>query len=520
MNKSSRTSNVIKNVIGGVGGHIFTSIFMFICRTYFIKLLGATYLGVNGLFSNILSMLSLAELGIGPAIVFSMYKPIANNDEVHIAKLMNFYKNAYRIVAFVVAAIGLALVPFLDYLIKDAPEAINLKFIFILILSNTVISYFYAYKGSMLNADQKSYVIVIFRNIFSVVQNIAQIVVLIITGNFIVYLITQMLTTFLGNIVQAKYVNKKYPFLVTYKNEKIDKGERADIMKRVRGMMMHKIGGFVLNSTDNMIISKVVGIISVGIYSNYLMIINLIKNFISQISGSLSASVGNLIASESEEKSYSVFNSVFFVHFWIYSVCTICFWVLFQPFIELWIGKKYLLDSLTLFLVLINFYCVGIQNCINTFTNATGLFWESRYKPIAECVINLGVSIILAKKIGIAGIFLGTLASYVCTFWINPILVFKKQFKKSVAIYFLKFTMYLLITLIIAFGLGFVCNMILPKATIISIVLRVLICAVVPNALYIALFFKTPEFKYCCGLFKNIIEKIIRRGSKNGNVQR
>lgn len=508
MNKNSRTINVIRNAIGGIGGQLFTSIFMFICRTYFIELLGATYLGINGLFSNILSMLSLAELGIGPAIVFSMYKPIANNDEVHVAKLMNFYKYAYRIVAIVVAVIGICLLPFLELLIKDAPDVENLKLIFILILSNTVISYFYAYKGSMLNADQKAYVTVIFRNIFAVVQNVAQIIVLIATGNFIAYLVTQMITTFLGNIVQAWYVDKKYPFLVKYKSEKIDRKERKDIMKRVRGMMMHKMGGFVLNSTDNLIISKFVGVVAVGIYSNYLMIINLIKTVVFQISGSLSASIGNLIASESEEKSYTVFNSVLLVYFWMYSFCTVCFWVMFQPFIEWWIGSEYLLGGATLLLVLINFYFTGIQECVNTFTNATGLFWETRHKPVFECAINLIVSIVMAHKIGIAGVFLGTLASYICTFWINPILIFKKQFKRSSAVYFAKFFMYFAITIVTALVLGDACNHIFDKVSLLTILIRAVICVVIPNILYLALFFKTKEFKY----FYNLIKKTIKRG--------
>ena len=507
MNQNSRTTNVIRNIIGGVGGQIFTSILMFVCRTYFIKLLGAAYLGVNGLFSNILSMLSLAELGIGPAIVFSMYKPIADNDELHIAKLMNFYKSAYRIVACVVAVIGLVLLPFLNYLIKDTGGVENLRLIFILILSNTVISYFYAYKGSMLNADQKSYITVIFRNIFAVIQNIAQIIVLIITGNFILYLIVQIITTFLGNFIQAIYVDKKYPFLVKYKNEKIDKDERKSIMKRVQGMMMHKIGGFVLNSTDNLVLSKFVGLVAVGVYSNYLMIINLVKTYVSFFSSSISASVGNLIAKETKEKRYEVFNSIFLVYFWIYALCFIAFWVLFKPFMTWWLGSDYLLGSATLFVVLLNFYCYGIQECINTFTNATGMFWETRHKPIAECIINLGVSIFLASKIGILGVFIGTMASYVCTFWINPIVIYKKQFNKNVIVYFARYALYVIIACGTALGLEWLCSQLMPKPDLLTIVLRCLICAIVPNKLFCAIFFKTKEFRYCKGQFKNIIKK-------------
>ncbi len=511
MNQNSRTSNVIRNVIGGVGGQLFTSILAFVCRTFFIKLLSAEYLGVNGLFANILSLLSLAELGIGPAIVFSMYKPIKDNNEEQVAKLMNFYKKAYMIIALVVTVCGLALIPFLPYLIKDTSNIENLSIIFVLILSNTAVSYLLAYKGSMLNADQKAYVCVIFRNVFAVVQNVAQILVLVWTKNFLLYLGVQIVTTFLGNLTQAIYVNKKYPFLVKYKKSKIDKTEQKGIMKNVRGMMLHKVGGFVLNGTDNIIISKFVGIVTVGIYSNYLMIINMIKGFVTQFTGASSASVGNLIASETPEKSYKVFNSMFFVYTWVYSFCFTCFWVIFQPFISLWLGGDYLIDELTLFIVLINFLLNGMQECINTFTSATGLFWETRNKPILECVINIGVSILLAHFIGLPGVFIGTLVSFISTFWINPVLVFKKQFNKSVIRYFIRMILYVLLTVAIALGLNFACGLFLVKTSFLNVIIRIAFCLVVPNALWALIFFRTEEFGYLKLLAKNVFKKFRRK---------
>lgn len=516
MNQNSRTSNVMRNIIGGVGGQIFTSILSFVCRTFFITYLGVTYLGVNGLFANILSLLSLAELGIGPAIVFSMYKPIKDNDEIHVAKLMNFYKKAYRLIALIVLLLGLALIPFLPYLIKDTSGIENLTLIYVLILANTSVSYLFAYKGSMLNADQKAYVCVIFRNIFAVVQNVAQILILIWTGSFLLYLVIQIITTFLANVVQAIYVDKKYPFLVTHKKERIDKLEQKGIMKNVKGMMLHKVGGFVLNSTDNLIISKFVGIIAVGIYSNYLMIINMIKTYVSQVTGSTSASVGNLIASESTEKSYKVFNSMFFVYAWIYAFCFVCFYVIFQPFISLWLGGEYLLDELTLFIVLLNFLLVGMQECINTFTNATGLFWDTRFKPIFECLINIVVSILLAHFIGLPGVFIGTFASFILTFWINPRVVFKKQFKKSVVRYFLRFFLYVMLAVGVGIGLNYVCGLFAVENLLINVLIRLGLCILVPNLLWVILFFKTEEFRY----FSSIIKNLIKNLQKKKNVKK
>ena len=512
MNQNSRTTNVVRNIVGGVGAQLFTTILSFVCRTVFIKLLGAMYLGVNGLFSNILSMLSLAELGIGTAIVFSMYKPIARNDQLHIARLMNFYKTAYRIIAVVVAACGLALTPFLNVLIKeDTSQIENLRLIFVLILSNTVVSYLLAYKGAMLIADQKRYVTIIIKNIFAVIQNVFQILILLITHNFIAYLIVQLITTFVANLVQAIYVNKKYPFLVQYKSEKIDTGERKIILKNVRGMMMHKIGGFVLNGTDNIIISSFVGVVSVGIYSNYLMIINIIKSYVSQITGATTASVGNLIAKETKERSYAVFKDLFFAYNLVFTFCFVSFYVIFQPFIEWWIGKDYLLEEHVVFVVLLNFYLNGMQECINTFTNATGLFWETRHKPILECIINLGVSIWLARYIGLLGVFIGTLASFVATFWINPVLVYKKQFSESSIHYFIRFILYTGVAIGSAVGLKHIMDVLFPQATLLFIIIRALFCIVIPPVVLTLIFGRTEEYAYSKSLIKKFISSIFLR---------
>lgn len=507
MNQNSRTQNVVRNMIGGVGGQVFTSILQFICRTIFIRLLGATYLGVNGLFANILSMLSLAELGIGPAIVFSMYKPIAENDEIQISKLMNFYKQAYRIVAGAVLVIGLCLTPFLDFFIKDTQGIEDLQLIFLLILGNTVVSYLFAYKGSMFNADQKAYVVVIIRNIFSVVQNVAQILVLLITKNFLLYLVVQIITTFLGNLALSWYVDKKYPFLKKHPKEKLKKEETQDIFRRVRGMMMHKIGGFVLNSTDNLVISKFVGVVSVGLYSNYLTIINMVKLYLSHITGSLSASVGNLIAKESADKSYGVFRSLFLAHFWIYGFCFVCFFVVFQPFITLWVGQEYLLPGSVLFLILINIYFTGIQECANTFINATGLFWETRHKPIVECIINLGVSIVLAWKIGLSGVFIGTVTSYLCTFWVNPVLLYRKVFSRNVAGYFVRFFLYALTAVGTALVLDFVAGLLPIASMFAQIVVRLGIAVVGSNLIFFLIWGHSKDFLWILNIAKGFFTR-------------
>lgn len=512
MNTNSRTTNVMRNVIGGVGGQLFTTILSFVCRTYFINLLGTTYLGISGLFTNILQMLSLSELGISSAIIYGMYKPIANGDEKKIAQYMNFYKAAYRIIAAVVAVIGLALIPFLDFFISEKPDIKeNLVLIYILILSNTVISYLYCFKGSLLNADQKSYLTVIFRNVFAVVQNLAQIFILILTRNFYLYLIVQLVTTFLANFTQAIYVDRKYKFLVKYKKERLEREERVVLFKNVRGMMIHKIGGFVLNGTDNLVISKFVGLAVVGIYSNYLMIVNIIKTYLTLITGSISASVGNLLASEDMEKSYSVYKTTLFIHFWIYGFCSCCFYLLFSPFIELWIGKQFLLAKDTLMLVIMIFYLYGVHRANDAFTNSSGIFWETRKKPIAECIINIVVSVVLAKYIGINGVFIGSVAAYLCTGWIEPKVLYKKMFSKHFGKYIFTFSIYLIYTFLFAFAVDTIISKIVFGNLFLELFVRLIIAVLCFNGLLVALFFRTNEFGMSIQYAKQIIFRYKRK---------
>ena len=507
MNNRSRTSNTIRNVIGGVVGQVFTSVLQFACRTVFISLLGATYLGVNGLFSNILSMLSLAELGIGPAIVFSMYKPIAENDEVHIAKLMNFYKQAYRIVAGVVLVVGLLLTPFLQWFINDSNGVENIRLIFILILFNTVTSYLYSYKGSMLNADQKAYVVTIIQNIFLVVQNVAQICILVVTHNFILYLCVQIITTFSGNLVLSKYVDRHYSFLVKYKSETIDKLERASILQKVKGMMMHKIGGFILNGTDNLVISKFVGIAMVGIYSNYLMIINMIKVYLTVITGSITASIGNLIATEEGDKRYSVYQVTLFIHFWLYGFCGSCFYILFSPFIKLWIGNDFLLDQTALLWIVMIFYLYGVHRANDAFTNASGVFLETRWKPIIESTINIVVSIYLAKWIGINGVFIGSVIAYFCTGWVEPMVLYRKVFHKNFWSYNLRFASYFVFTFSTLWFVNFIMMRMESTNLFVELFVRLIIIVISFNGCIVLTFSKTREFKMVTQYAKAILSR-------------
>lgn len=510
MSQSSRIGNTLRNTSAGLIGQLFTYILTFAYRTVFIYTLGANYLGVQGLFSNILSLLSLAELGVGNAIIFSLYKPLADKNTHKIQMLMGFYAKIYRIIGCVVAVLGLALTPYLDYLIKDKPNIPHLTIIYLLFLADSVLSYFFAYKRSIIVADQKGYVNTINMTIFSFARNSVQIIWLLLFKSFIPVLIIQALSTLLSNIVISHKANKLYPFLTKSKNVEIDPETKVDLSKKIRAMMYHKIGSVVVLGTDNLLISSFVGIYWVGIYSNYVMIIGMVTTFIQQFSQALVASIGNLVSTETTVKAKETFDLLYFLNFWIYAFCTICFMTLFNPFITVWIGTEYLFNRWIVLIIVVNFYISGMRQNVLSFRNSLGLFWYDRYKPIAEALINLVASIVLLKYWGIAGVFLGTLISTVTTsLWVEPYILFKHYFKSGLISYFKKYILYLAITLSLCFIMQAV-QKCLFDGSILSLIGLFAACLIVPNCIICLLFFRTDSYRTCI----DMIWKILHDGLK------
>ena len=502
-----RTKNSIINLITAFIGQIFGVAISFLTRMIFVKYLSSEYLGINGLFTNILTMISLAELGVGSAMVYSLYKPIAEENIEKIKSLMNLYKKAYRIIGIVILTLGIGFTPFYRYLISEVPNIPNLDIIYILFVINTGISYFYSYKRSLIICDQKKYIATIYRYGFYFIYNVAQIIVLVATQNYILYLMCQVISTVLENIAISIKANKMYPYLKDKNVKPLEKQEFNKIKKNVFAMMFHKIGGMVVNSTDNIILSKFVGIVSVGVYSNYYMIINGLELVTNQIFDAIVASVGNLGAKESKEKVKSVFDKVFFLNFWLFSFCAICLMCVFNNFIELWIGKEYLFELSVVVVIVIAFYLKGMRKTVLTFKDATGTFYQDRYKPIFESIINLIASIILAKKFGAAGVFLGTIISTLTTsIWVEPYVLYKYVFKEKSFTYFYKLIMYTILGICVCALTYWTCLKI-TYTGILAIIIKLIICLIIPNVIYIILFRKTKEFKYYKGLVKRIWKK-------------
>ncbi len=440
----TRTQNSILNLFTALAGQILSLLIGFISRYYFLHILGEYYLGINGLFTEILSMLSLVELGIGPAIIFCMYEPLAQNNLPQICGLLNFYKKIYTTIGLLIAFLGLLFVPFLPYLIKDYTYSAELNIIFIFFVVNSSVSYFFVYKKSLILADQKRYIYNLVHYSLYFFFNLVQIFCLISFRNYKLYLLLQITFTISENVIISAKANKNYPFLKRISAFNLDREIKNRIFKNTFAMIFHKLGGIVVISTDNMLLSMLFGIIPVGIYSNYQLILNAVKNILKQFFLSISASVGNLGVTESSEKKEVVFNVTLLLANWLYGLCSICIFNLVNPFINLWLEKDLTFDKRVVFVLCLNLYLYGIRQPLQTFRESFGLFWFDRYKPIFECVINLGISIWLSKQWGILGVFVGTFVSTISTcLWIEPLVVYKYALEVPLARYWKRFIQYL-----------------------------------------------------------------------------
>ena len=501
-----RVKNSLRNFASGISINLVGSLLAFISRTVFIKVLGSSYLGVNGLLANVLSMLSLAELGIGTAINFSLYKPIADDDEQKIGALMNFYKIAYRWIGVLVFFVGLILMLFLDIIIKDAGDVKNIKLIFLIYLINTSYSYFMTYKNTLIGAYQKGYLLAPINIVFDIINVVMQITVLLLTKNYIAYLLTNMFVLFIQRLYINNKITKMFPILQEKSKEKIPKKELNTIIRNVKAMLFHKVGDYCINSTDNIIITAFISVSVTGIYSNYPMLISMINGIIVMFFNSMTASMGNLIATGDDKRKIEIFNVINFIGFWLFGFAAICFYNLLSPFIELWLGKGFLVSQFTLAIVVLNYYLTGMRVPVHTIKASAGLYDEDKFTPLIQSVINLVISIVLVQKIGLVGVFIGTLVSSIMLpCWQRPYIVCKYALNISAKGYFIKYFKYLSVVLCNALGISLILNFFFIEPTIINFSVRMIICIVIPNLSFVIIFKKTSEFKEIVSIIDSII---------------
>lgn len=520
MGADMRTKKVLLNIITGVCGKFSNIIFQFVSRTLFISLLGATYLGVYGLFSQVLSVLSLAELGIGNAIVFKLYHAIATDDTNRIQALMNFYGKAYRRIGLFILGAGLSCTPFVQYIAKSDTEIPDLKLIYILFVISSATSYFFIYKSAFLVANQKEYIYSIIRIAFNLVQVIFQLIVLYITKSFIWYLIAQISIDIIKNIFVSSVCNRMYPFLRRVKQKNLEKKEVKGIFKDVKALMICKFSDVMVSSTDNIIISSIVGIIESGIFTNYTTILVHVNQTINTIIYALNATIGNYNAVESEENKYKMFRNINFIINWIFGAAGICLFTLFNPFINLWIGEEWLFSMSIVFIICFNFFISGTQNIIWTFRQTMGLFVHGKYKPLVSVAVNLIVSIILTRRYGIIGVLIGTLITRVFVdAWFDPWIVHKYGFKISVKPYYLWYLRNIVI-LLGAGALTYGAASIFSENNILCFLWKCVCALVIPSTIFYIMNRKQPEIQFFKEKLYSIFGKFLYKKRSLNDVQK
>lgn len=505
-NRSRKKQSII-NIISSLCYQLTTTILGFITRTIFIHTLGESYLGINSLFTNILSVLSLTELGIGTAMTYSMYEPLANNNQKKLSALSTYFTKIYYVLSVVVLLIGIVLIPFLKYIVNLETNIIGINFYYLLYLSDTVVSYLCVSKTAILIADQNDYIIKIIRSVLSIVKLVLQILCLTVFKSFFAFLLVQIATSMVGNLLSAWITKRKYYYIQS--SEYLDEISKKEIWSNVKDMFSYKVGGVILNNTDQILISIIVGTVIVGLYSNYLMIVTAITGFTSAIFISIQASIGNLTVNTTFQKQYEIFKVIDLLSFWIYGFCSFCFVILFQDFVQLWLGTNYMLSDFLVVIVATNYYITGILYPIWCYRETVGLFKQTKNILFYASIINIFLSILLGKLFGIEGILSATIIARCSTnIWLEPKKLFQIYFKQKVSKYYFE----KIIQVIILIGIITMAKIGIYLLSIESLknrlVIEFMICIVVP---FISLYLYSrnrDEFKYLINSIS--IKKLIK----------
>ena len=514
----SRTSKSIVNTVCGILGFFVNLIVTFTTKSIFIKILGVEYNGINGLFTNILQVLNLAELGFATSIAFALYRPLKEGNERIVAALMNYFKIIYRVIALAVTVVGCCCIPILQYLIAEDISELSftlnqLRGYFAMYLTSIVLSYLLAYKRTIITADQNNYLVTNVDNTCNIILNILQIVLLLVYKNFYAYLATMIARTIINNLILHLIASKRYPYLHVYRKEKLAQTEKSAIFKNVRAAFLHRIGNVIIYSTTSIIISAFVSLIDAGKYSNYLMIVTNVNNFINIVFTSVTASIGNLCVDESEDRQYAVFKKVQYLALFSGVFSFICFVALFNPFIAIWVGEDMVMSMWVVFAISLNAMVGYLRKAVNTFKDAKGMFRNDWYKPLLEAATGIGLAIGLSYVWGTFGVVIGyTLATICIAVPVENWVLFKQGIHKPLT----RQALTLIVTTLFAFAMGAVAYFVgtfIPAGTGWSgvgwFVLRFVFVVVFAAGVFILATCRTEEFKYYKNLAMTIIKEIV-----------
>ena len=505
-----RRKNSVLNVIGSIGYYLIAIVFNLISQAILVRVLGIEYSGINGLFTNVLNLLSVVELGIGNVIIFKLYKPIAENNTEKIKSWLNFYRQCYNVIIIIILTVGLLISPFINSIIgnpSNIPE--NIYLLYFISLSSVISSYFISYKRSILNASQKNYIVSIINIVYLIVLNSMQIIALCIFKNYVFYLCLKTICILLSNIYLNYYVNKNYKYLKETFTP-LPKEEIKDVIKRIKAIFFEKVSYVVNKGIDNILITKYLGVVVTGLYTNYHLIAVTLVNILFKSFVSLIPSVGNLLVEKNKDKNYEIFKKLFFINSYLVGLFSICFINTINPFISLWVGKKYIL-SFSIVLAF-GFYIIvdGIRYSIMSFRDGAGICTEDKNTYLLAVLINLVSSILLCKMYGMIGVILGTSLAYLfLDIYSYPKYTFTRLFNEHVRKYHiinLKFIIQYLIVMVITILIN-------KNIVINNSLLLFVICGCISACTWTLIFIisnlKTQELKYYSSFIFKTIKKYV-----------
>ena len=494
--RQGRTFFSSRNIIFGICLKAYQTLLPFVIRTVMIRYMGMEYTGIGSLFASILSVLNLAELGVGSAMVYSMYKPIAEDDNVTICALMKLYQTYYRVIGLVIAFVGCILTPFIPKLISgDIPDNLNIYVLYLLNLGATVLSYWlYAYKNSILQAHQRTDVVSKVTLATNTIQYVLQLFVLWVFKNYYFYVVVMLATQALTNIATAVTADKLYPLFKP--RGYVNPEERRKINNRIRDLFTSKIGSIIYDSADTIVISSFLGLTVLAVYQNYLYILNAITGLIAVVFSACMAGIGNSIVVETKGKNYKDLKTFTFIICWVAGICAVCLLCLYQPFMELWVGKDLMLSSSAVICFVIYFFVRQLNSLFNTYKDASGMWHEDRYRPLAAALTNLILNLILVQFIGIYGILLSTVLAILCVGmpWLMHNLfsiIFEKKYLWPFLRVLVRYCVIVFLSCVVSY---FICSFI-NVGLLVTFMIRLVICCIVPNVIYYIVYRKTEEFQ-------------------------
>ena len=505
----SRGQNSKRNLSSALVRQVLNIILPFISRTVVLEVFGTYYQGISSLFTSILQVLSLADLGFSSAIVFVLYKPIADKEYDAVCAIMAYFKRIYRIVGIIILSLGILMIPLLPMLVgKEIPLDLNIYALFLMYLSNTVVSYWlFSYKSALLSAMQREDLNNWAYSIATTGLRITQIVCALFVPNYYLFVLVMPLFTVLNNVLIEFYSRKCFPY-ITPRGE-ISVEIRQTLRKQVGGILINKIGDISRNACDNIFISIYLGLTAVTVYGNYYYIYSAVYGITVMLTVAIQASIGNSVAKESPEKNYCDLNKIGFIFSWFASWCAICMACLYQPFMELWMREntEMLLSDMDMLLFVLYFFAITLNNIRNTYVNGVGLYWKLRLWYVVEAVGNFALNAVLGYFFGITGIIAATIITiFVCNFITRTNVLFRVYFKKSPMDFYRKHLIWFgafVLNCAITYGL---CAFITVDG-LLGLFLKAAVCAIVPNIVFFALYCKTSMFRESAAFVRRVIKR-------------